>query len=266
MLTALRGPPDRVNTPLVPLQLSDRHRGRSNVENHNLVRIHQDRRHVPEILLVPREPQERRVGLGALVDDGGVLLVAEVEDSHGSVGGDGGEDPGLPPGDVVDLLVVRDELRLNDGALHVPDGARGVDAARAEAFGLDVVPVEGGQRGAELGRLAVVEDREGLRGGGVGDLPEAEEVAGGGEEVAAEGGRAEHELGGRVGVVEGEGREGFDGHGVGIEGEDVDAVVVVFEEASDGDSVGGGGGGGGGEGHGVEGVRRFVGDGGFGSR
>ena len=62
-------------------------------------------------------------------------------------------------------------------------------------------------------------------------------------------------------MLEGEGWEGLEGHGVGVEGEDVDAVVVVLEEAPDGDSVGGGG-----EGHRVERVRRVLGDCGFRSR
>lgn len=41
-------------------------------------------------------------------------------------------------------------------------------------------------------------------------------------------------------MLEGEIPERFHGHGIGIERENVDAVVVVFEEASDGDSVIGG--------------------------
>lgn len=118
--------------------------------------------------------------MGALVDDRGVLLVPEIEDPDGPVGGDGGENPSLPPGDVVDLLVVGDELGLDNTPLNIPDGAGGVDAGGPKAPGLDVVPVEGGERGAELGGLAVVEDGEGL-GGVFAEVPEAEEVAGGGE-------------------------------------------------------------------------------------
>ena len=82
--------------------------------------------------------------MGALVDDGGVLLVAKVEDSNGAVGGDGGEDSGLSPGDVVNLLVVSDELGFDEGAFDVPDGAGGVDAGGGDAVGVDVVPVERG--------------------------------------------------------------------------------------------------------------------------
>lgn len=117
--------------------------------------------------------------MGAFVDDGGVFFVTQIEDSYGAVRGHGGEDSCLAPGDVVDLLVVGDELRLHDGALNVPDGAGGVDAGGADAVVIDVVPVEGGEGRAELAGLAVVEEGEGLD-GVFADVPEAEVVAGGG--------------------------------------------------------------------------------------
>ena len=61
-----------------------------------------------------------------LVDDGAVLQVAEVEHAHAAVRAHAGEHVAaaarLAEGDVVHLLVVRDQLRL-DVARH------GVDAA-----------------------------------------------------------------------------------------------------------------------------------------
>lgn len=69
----------------------------------------------------------------------------------------------------------------------------------------------------------------------------------------------EHELGGRVGVVEGEIWGGAEGEGILIEREDADAVVQVFDEAANGDGAAAVGGGGG-EGHGVGGVWEFIGD------
>jgi len=117
--------------------------------------------------------------VGAFIDDGGVLFVTQIEDSDGAVGGDGGEDSRLAPGDVVDLLVVGDELSLDDGAFDVPDGAGGVDAGGADAVVVYVVPVEGGEGRAELAGLAVVEEGEGFD-GVFADVPEAEVVAGGG--------------------------------------------------------------------------------------
>lgn len=52
----------------------------------------------------------------------------------------------------------------------------------------------------------------------------------------------EHEFGGRVRVVEGERRVGSYRKGVRVEREDVDAVVVFFDEAAEGEAVGVGGG------------------------
>lgn len=41
-------------------------------------------------------------------------------------------------------------------------------------------------------------------------------------------------------MLEGEIWKSLNGHGIGIERENVDAVVVIFEEAPNGDSVAGG--------------------------
>lgn len=65
----------------------------------------------------------------------------------------------------------------------------------------------------------------------------------------------EHELGGRVGVVEGKrGEVGLEGQGFGVEGEHVHAIVEGLEEAAHGDAVGGVG-----DGQGVERVGGLVG-------
>src|SRR6185312_15172271 len=100
---------------------------RAYVEHDDGAAVHKQRGHVAEVKSVPREPEQRRVGARALVDDGGVLLVPEVEDADGAVSRNRGEDPCLAPGDVMHGLVVRDELRLDDAAVDVPDGAGGVD-------------------------------------------------------------------------------------------------------------------------------------------
>lgn len=106
--------------------------------------------YLPRVLLVPTEAHKGGIGLGALVDDGGVLLVAEVEHPDRAIGGDGGEDADAAPGDVVHLLVVGDELGVDHLLLDVPDGAGGVDAGGADPAGLGLVPVEGGDGAAEL--------------------------------------------------------------------------------------------------------------------
>ena len=250
----------------MPVQLGHRHPWRAYVEHDDGAAVHKQRGHVAEVKSVPREPEQRRVGARALVDDGGVLLVPEVEDADGAVSRNRGEDPGLAPGDVVHGLVVRDELRLDDAAFDVPDGAGGVDGGGPDAAGLDLVPVEGGEGRGELGGgLAVVEDGAELgrrRGGGEvveRGVPDAERVGGGGEEGGRGGAGVELELGGRVGVVEGEGREGAEGGGGGadgVEGEEGDAVAEVLEEAAGGED-----GRGGGEGEGVDRVRELAGEG-----
>lgn len=71
----------------------------------------------------------------------------------------------------------------------------------------------------------------------------------------------EHEFGGRVRVVKGERRVGGEGEGVGVEGEDVNAVGVFFNEAAEGQAVGVGRG----ERHAVDWVGGFVAHGVFGS-
>jgi len=45
------------------------------IEDDNLGGIHEDGGHVSRVLLVPTQPQEGDLRLGALVDDGAVLLV-----------------------------------------------------------------------------------------------------------------------------------------------------------------------------------------------
>lgn len=262
MRGTMRSPSNGIDTATMPLELSHRCSGRTNIQNHNFITIHQNSGHIPKVLFVPSQTEQRGIRVRTLVDNGGMLFVSEIKDSNGTVSGDGSENASFTPSDVVYLFIVGDELRFNEGAFDVPNGAGGVDAGSADAVRVDVVPVEGGERGAELAGLAVVEEGEGVD-GVLAELPEAEVVAGGGEEVGGGGGGGrrvvaagmEHDFGGRVRVVEGEGRVWGNGEGFGVEREDVDAVGVFFDEASDGDSVGVCWG----HRHGVDWVRGFVG-------
>lgn len=260
MSATLRSPSNGIDAGSVPLQFGNRYRWGANVQDHNFIAVHQNGGHVPQILLVPGQSKQRGIGLGALVDDCGVLLVPQIENSDRPICRNRSKNPRFTPGNVVDLLVVRDELRLDDPLLDIPDGASGVDAGGPNPPGFDVVPVEGGQGGTELAGLAVVEDRNGFD-GGVPDFPETEVVAGGGEDVEGlvEGGRVEHELGGRVRVVEGEGRLGIQGKGFRVEGQHVHAIGELFDEASHGDAVvAGARRWRGREGHGVQRIRRLI--------
>ena len=243
----LRRPGNRIHTTLMSLQLRHRHRRRPDIQNHNLVAIHQNRRHVPQVLLVPRQSQQRRIGLRTLVDDRRVLLISQIENPHRTVGRNRSENPSLPPRNVVNLLIMRNQLSLNDAALNVPDRTGRVDATSPDSLRLDLVPVERSERSAELGGLAVVQHAEGLD-RVVAEVPEADEVAGGGEEVRVRVrvrgrrrrrcGRVEHELRRRVRVVKGERRvERLERESLRVEAEDVDPVVVGLDEAADGDAV-----------------------------
>ena len=86
MPATLRRPGNRIHTTLMSLQLRHRHRRRPDIQNHNLVTIHQNRRHVPQVLLVPRQSQQRRIGLRTLVDNRRVLLFSQIENPHRTVG------------------------------------------------------------------------------------------------------------------------------------------------------------------------------------
>eukprot|EP00262_Sarcandra_glabra_P012131 TRINITY_DN3062_c0_g1_i3.p2 TRINITY_DN3062_c0_g1~~TRINITY_DN3062_c0_g1_i3.p2 ORF type:complete len:262 (+),score=31.24 TRINITY_DN3062_c0_g1_i3:280-1065(+) len=238
MARAMGRPRDGINTGLVPLQLDDGERREPDIEDDDLRALHDDGGHVPGVLLVPTEPNQGRVGLGALVDDGGVLLIAEIENPNGAVSGDGGEDADAAPGDVVDFFVVCDELRIDGFPLDVPNGAGGVDAGCADALGLGLVPVEGGEGSAVLAVLVAVE--EALEYHAVfGDAPDAEEIAGCGEEIGflALFVGDEDGFGRGVRVFEGEVGIGSDLTVGIVELDDLDSAGVLLEEAGDGESI-----------------------------
>ena len=66
--------------------------------------------------------------------------------------------------------------------LEAPDGAGGVNGGGAQQVGVDLVPVEGGERRAEVGVLVVVEEalQLGLR---LPRPPHSQVVARGGQQV-----------------------------------------------------------------------------------
>jgi hypothetical protein len=242
----LRRPSDRIDTRLMSLELGNRHRRRPNIQNHNLIAIHENRRHVPQVLLVPSQPKERRIGKRTLIDNRRVLLVSQIKDPNRTIGGDRSENPSLPPGNIVNLLVMSDELSLHDAALDVPNGARRIDATSTNSLRFDVVPVKGSERSTKLRGLTVVENAERLNRVFT-EVPEADEIAGGSEEVGIRvrvrvrgrgRRRVKHELCGRVRMVKGERRmKGLKSKSVRIERENVDTVVVSLEEAADSDAV-----------------------------
>ena len=80
--------------------------------------------------------------------------------------------------------VLGNELGVDSLAVDVPDGAGGVDAGGADALGLGLVPVEGGEGVGELAVAVVVEEALHVDAGSiVGDPSDTEVVTGGDEEV-----------------------------------------------------------------------------------
>lgn len=234
MAGAMRRPGDRVHGRLMLLQLRHRQRRHPLIQHHDLVAVHHRRRHVSLIMIAPPDPNQWRIRVRTLVNYLRMLLIAQIKNPNRSVAGDGGEDVGAAPGDVVDVLVVRDQLRLDGFALHIPNRARRVDARRRDSPRHGGVPVKRRQRAGELAAAVGVEsalELDALPAVVVGEAPEAEEVGGGGEEVRVLGFRVGHEgeLGGRVRVVEGEVGVGPDLSRRVVELDYFDPVLVAFE-------------------------------------
>ncbi|KAJ0955800.1 hypothetical protein HanPSC8_Chr01g0007031 [Helianthus annuus] len=75
MLATHGSPRNGIHTPSMPLQLRNRQRRRPNIKNHNLITIHQNRRHIPQILLIPRQSQQGCIRLRTFVYNRRMLLI-----------------------------------------------------------------------------------------------------------------------------------------------------------------------------------------------
>ena len=128
-----------------------------------------------------------------------------------------------------------DELGVHNFTLDVPDGTRGVNARSPDSLRLSLVPIERGQRAAEIAVLVPVKEALELD-AVVGDPPNAEEVAGGGEEVGLGALLVGDEDGfcRRVRVLEREVRVGSDLAVGVVELDYLDPVGEMLEEARDG--------------------------------
>lgn len=197
-----------------------------NVQNDHLARIHRNGRQIVRILFVPGETQQRNMSR-ILVDNCRMLQMTQIEHPHRTVSTDRREHIATAAGprerNIVDLLVVRNQLRLDVADDHAtdrlarfdaPDRAGGVDRRGAHQIRVHFVPVERRQRRTEIAVLVVVEDtfEPGVRFAGP---PNAEVVAAGGQQIGEDAFRVgnPHDLGGRVGMVEGavSGRRGGEG-------------------------------------------------------
>ncbi|KAL2347327.1 hypothetical protein Fmac_001327 [Flemingia macrophylla] len=106
-----------------PLRRPPKHSSTPHSQDDDFV-VHKNGAHVAKVLLVSGEAEETDVRVGALVDNGGVLLVAV--------------------------------LGLDETAVEVLDSVGG------DAVGVKVVPVKEGEGGTEVTSLGVVEEGEGM--------------------------------------------------------------------------------------------------------
>lgn len=223
------GPGNSVDAGRVLAKLRQRSGWKPNVQYHHLVAVHPNGGYKPGVKLIPLQPQQRTVPDGVFIDDGGLFLVPQVKHPERAVPGHRSEHVEAAPGDVEYFLVVGHQLAVDGFLLHVPDRASGVDARGGHAVGVDLGPVKGSDGGVELAGLVAVE--EGLElDAVVVDFPEPEVVAGGGKEVWIGGALRgeEHEVGGRVRVVEEEAVVGGEVGIFGVEVDELDLVAVVF--------------------------------------
>jgi hypothetical protein len=113
-------PGDGIHTGLVALELGNGDSGKPDVQDHHFGGVHENGGHESWVLFVPAEAQERRLRLGALIDDGGVLLIAQIKHPHRAVGRNRSENAHTAPSNVVHRFVMRDELRVHHARLDVP--------------------------------------------------------------------------------------------------------------------------------------------------
>lgn len=230
MTTRMRRPRRSIHAPTMPPQLRHRHARHPYIQNNRPVGVHHEGGEVIRILLVPLQPQQGHEVL-TLVHNGGMFQTSQIEHPDATVRTDGRKHV-LPPGErqIENLPIVSDELRLGRLRRNVPNRARRVDRGRPDDVRIGFVPIKAGEGGAVLAVFVVVQQGffsvvEGAAARGVvGDVPQAEVVAGGGEEVAGVGGAVggPEDFGAGVGMVE---FAGFEDLGVG--GVVVMGIVLV---------------------------------------
>lgn len=142
--TVLRGrsPRHRVHKGVMAGEFLEGEGGEADVEYGDFVAVHHDRRYQFGVHAVPHQTHKRSLVL-IIIEYIGVGEVSNIELSDGPVGAGGGEgeDSG-GEGEVVDLLLVRYELRLDRLLRQVPQRARRVYAARAHCARVVHVPVK----------------------------------------------------------------------------------------------------------------------------
>jgi len=167
-----------------------------------------------------------------------MLEISQVELPRTAIGSDRSENVLIrSETDIVNFLIVRDKLCVDNAFLDIPNSTGSVDAGCADQGHVDRVPVEGGQWGGkfdlfvvdevafEFGRLVVF------------DLPDFEGFTGCGHDIGVGVGEIgdPHEFGGWVFVVEAEFflEDAF----ILIELDDVNLIVNIFEEGAETESV-----------------------------
>lgn len=178
------------------------------------------------VRFVPRQANQR-ITVRLLVDDGRMVQMSQVEHSNGTVCADRGEHIAstarLAERYITNLFIVCDQLRPHmagdlrltaAGTVHtadrlaglqVPDRTGGVDWAGADQGGLDLVPIERGQRCTEAGAFVVVQQTFEFGFVCVARTPDSQVVAGGGQQIGVDafGVGYPDDFGGRIRMIEG---------------------------------------------------------------
>ena len=120
---------------------ADGFHGVSEVEDHDVIAVLLDRRQLINIPFIPGNPQQRLL-IRTLINDRTVLQVPEIEVPHRAILATGRKQILIPKTNIENGGIMRNQLRLNAILMNVPNGARGVNGARANYLRRMRIPIK----------------------------------------------------------------------------------------------------------------------------